>query len=293
MRRFRGFTLIELLVVIAIIAILIGLLLPAVQKVREAAARTKCSNNLKQLGIAAHSFQDARLKLPPSVVSVAGVYSHTWAPFLLPYLEQQPLADIYRWDVAWNDPANQPAVSKVVPVFLCASSPAPPTTTSGGQTYAGCDYSPINDLDVTLVGSGLLGSWTGNPSGPMAYANPVALVHITDGTSNTILFAEDAGRPLGFVNGKRAGDTDPAGWASANAINPINLDGWKTDGSGPVGPCAINCSNFHEVYSFHTGVANTAFADGSVRTIRASITITTMSALVTRAGGETVNPDDF
>ena len=293
--RFRGgFTLIELLVVIAIIAILIGLLLPAVQKVREAAARSKCQNNLKQVALAAHNFHDARTKFPPTVYTSGAVFTHTWAPSLLPYLEQGPVSDLYRWDRPWNDAANFPATAAVVPVFLCPSSPAPPQhDAAGGQKVGACDYSPVTNIDPALVASGLLGGWAGNPAGPMENTSPAAIQHITDGASNTLLFAEVAGRPQGFVNGKRAGDTDAAGWAVANGINPINLDGWKADGSGPVGPCAVNCANFHEVYSFHPGLTNAAFADGSVRTVRADVSIVVMAAVVTRAGNEVVNTGDL
>src|SRR5262249_29276823 len=127
--RQRGFTLVELLVVIAIIAVLIGLLLPAVQKVREAANRTACTNNLKQLGLALHNYHDSNRTFPPGAVGplaalpqFAALKHHGLGAYLLPYLEQQALASRYRWDISWFDPPNQPVVNVQLPVWQCPSS---------------------------------------------------------------------------------------------------------------------------------------------------------------------------
>src|SRR5262249_6226310 len=204
-RRRNGFTLIELLVVIAIIAVLIGLLLPAVQKVREAANRMKCANNLKQAGLALHQFHDANGGFPPGEVvgpfprlGVMTTVAHGSWTFLLPYLEQQALFDRYRKDLDFFYPGNQPAVNQHLKVLQCPS--AEPERVHAFQivtqtgTAACIDYAPIREVDRTLADLGLIDQ-VGDYRGAMPPNFMRRLTDITDGTSQTILVAEDAGRP--------------------------------------------------------------------------------------------------
>jgi len=125
----RAFTLIELLVVIAIIAVLVAMLLPAVQQAREAARRSQCKNNLKQLGLALHNFHDARGYLPPGMLTELDIQDsfHTGFTYLLPFLEQDNVHRLYQYDKAWSDTANYTAVAQQVPIFYC------PSNRSGGR----------------------------------------------------------------------------------------------------------------------------------------------------------------
>lgn len=281
-RRRNAFTLIELLVVIAIIAILIALLVPAVQKVREAAARTQCQNNLKQITLASHGFHDTYKRLPPGYMS--GSYFGT-LPFLLPFVEQAPLYNqllntgaVLRagaaqpWQGGWWANGGVQAVAQAqVPIFTCPSdNPSLRSnewayiyTDGPNQTVIGSSFLGFNGFGNTnyasnagTIGKARSGSGYETLCGPFYTDSQTTMVGISDGTSNTIFFGESlADTAFGFHPGG-----DAIAWITAfNQATAWDL----------VGPGTPQNFGFSWYYfsSRHTGIVQFGFGDGSVRAL--------------------------
>ena len=272
-RRRRAFTLIELLVVIGIVVLLIGLLLPAVQKVREAAARTQCQNNLKQIGLALHSYANDRGWFPAAYQADGLASGPGWGLSILPYLEQDNLArqvppGLPLWSANPADSANAPATRTRLKVFRCPSDRGPDTNPQTGGFAVSNYRATCGNIPTQAYPAG-------QDLGGVMYQNSrTTFAQVTDGTSNTFLVGEgkyDVMRPL--VTGNALSS---ALWAGMTGTYPFPGVGtfvwidnvmWPTSVNSFAPPSYVD-SAFN---SNHTGIVGYLFADGSVRSIAAGI----------------------
>jgi prepilin-type N-terminal cleavage/methylation domain-containing protein len=282
-QRSAGFTLIELLVVIAIIAILIGLLVPAVQKVREAASRMTCANNLRQLGIAMHNYESNHSSFPPPYST-----NHNYVQWLLPYIEQGAIANQYDMAQIWNSAtvnasgvSNSQASSADIKTLLCPSAP-------GGRQFVS-DYAVCTSIPSGSAAHTLVTAQAPRPSYNGFFADADANVgvrfgKVPDGLSQTFLLFEDGGRPQSWVAGRaQTGTISGARWADPASYFHIH--------DTCQGSALFNCNNNNEIYSFHANGANFLMGDAAVRFLAQSVSLNTFVSLFTREGGDMAGGD--
>jgi len=280
-----AFTLIELLVVVAIIAVLVGLLLPAVQKVREAAARTSCLNNLKQVGLAFHNYHDSAHRFPTANTATFG----SAFTMILPFVEQDNIRRIYDVGLSPTVAPNNTVTNLPVKIYICPTMQKPPAPQAAYTTHyasyavcVGSNYAWGPDG----ADNGIIVRYGTNPNG-------VTMTAIIDGTSNTILAGEmgfqlkdytfSSGPYVGQVRG---GNTSWAfGYASysfADTLNSFNLKSFAP---------TLQDGGLHGFRSDHPSGGNFLFGDGSIRFVHDSIDLPNYQALATRAGGEIISVD--
>lgn len=314
MARFRArpasaFTLVELLVVIAIIGVLVALLLPAVQTARESARRTQCSNHLKQLGLAAQNFTDARGWLPPTRVSNDTTDANqdwlTWAVLLLPYAEQQNY--FTQWDLTKAYQLHNVQVTRqAVPIYFCPSRRKPTAAfsndnPSGGLSdFAACSGRGPNDgvningvINQYAHGAMVCARWTmqTSPLRVKEWRGLIRIATITDGTSHTMLFGEKNVRR----NTKWGTSEDRNVYGFTNANNVRRFSGidrkdltskYKLDAFTAVE--IIQAIDNRAFGSLHPGVVQFVFCDGSVHSLSRNTPLVTLGQLSEIDDGDTI-----
>ncbi len=302
----QGFTLIELLVVIAIIAVLVGLLLPAVQKVREAAARMSCSNNLKQLGLAVHNYYSTYNLLPPTRVAKKGVNNFTWCLAILPFIEQQNVYTLWNPTQSYVQQLNTALVTTPIKTFLCPSrrsasslwvDPSHSTNPNDGYYSGPCgDYAVNVGNGTPIVGTNIATMDNGTASNPLykqgAFVQgnqKLRFEDITDGLSNTMFIGEKylSNNELGQC----AADDDCSIYDSFDPqINQrITSATWPLYGNPNVPPADGSGSGLFG--GPHTGITMFVMGDGRVVPIQNSLSGTILGFLSCRNDGQAFSMD--
>ncbi len=291
-----GFTLVELLVVIAVIGVLVALLLPAVQQVREAARRTECSNHSRQLSLGMMNYESSLKRLPTgwevnNVTQPAAGPGWGWASFLLPFVEQQAMYDQIDRKISVDDHRHEDLLRELVPVFQCPSDPADNLLDLNEEVHgphppAPFMHDPVPPHEEHWIArsnySGVFGSNEIEDSpldgNGIFYGNShLHLRDIVDGLSNTILI------------GERRNDYGHLAWAGV--FPDVDEPFARVVGSADHAPNDPN-GHFEDFRSFHPQGANFTFADGSTRMINETIDPTVFQALATRDGGEIIQLGD-
>jgi prepilin-type N-terminal cleavage/methylation domain-containing protein/prepilin-type processing-associated H-X9-DG protein len=303
-RALPGFTLVELLVVIAIIGILVALLLPAVQAAREAARRSQCTNNLRQIGLAIHNYEINFTRLPTAGQGTNFTTSPASTTFdqqslftvILPYLDQGGAFQQFDLRVAYNASAQNMAVARQpVQLFVCPGQGWRSQSTD--QQGFGCtDYGAIYYVDIDPA-TGLQNKLIRAEGGLVQGASRMA--DVTDGLSNTVFVGEDGGRDermqanhiyVDPVDGQKRRVWRWADPDCAYGISKVINNNLSPRGGPPTCLWNVNnCGPFEEIFSFHPGGANVLLGDGSVRFLRQNLSVAALRALITRGGGEASN----